>query len=160
METGFGKEELELSEIEAFWQEEPDLELDSGSLVPEMQTDEESHRYRRKPTNDLTFEQGRCQVVEEPLNVQAIPPEVERVWVYRYQPRYSMYKAGERLFILFSTPLHAGFPTPSPEGVEIAQEGRWEYLNPRTLCFRPAAGRITASQVTFRGEAHDIEGVS
>ena len=79
-------------------------------------------------------------------------PVVARAWVYRFAEK-------ERLFVLFTQPLPSGFPPVVPDGlVEVDQPGRWELVNPRTLCFQPAEAALRFQKLLVTGTPQPVEG--
>lgn len=87
-------------------------------------------------------------------------PEVSRVWVYGYRLDWPKDRDWERLFIVFSKPFCAGFPLQVPEGlVDLTLPGRWEALNPRTLCFRPDSRKIEFASVRVGDREFEVSDV-
>jgi hypothetical protein len=162
MEPGFKTEDLTEGEVEGFWQKEPSLELEPTPCVPEAQTSRNESRPRaahyRQGQGPVVFQEASCHSRDWSRTRAESRVVVDRIWVYKYESRYSSIEKGsESLFVVFAKPFSGGITLPTGLA-SISQDGRWEYLNPRTICFRPESGRVTASDVQIYGELYSVYG--
>ena len=163
MEPGLEPEAVNEIEVEEFWRGEQVLELDPAPCLPEAQEPDDYEmrqtEYKRQQREKTTppIQKKVCRTHPWTPDFDSSPAQVDRVWVYRHKGRSYLEEAVERLFVVFAKPFGGGLDLAS-DLVSISQSGRWEFLNPRTLCFAPAGGKVTASQVIIHGVSHSVWG--
>ncbi len=159
-DPGSQAEPLEAEQVSAFWEGcAPLVGEAKQAMAPSQKRDR--NPYRRQSRNaEPVFEKGDLTLEQSWEPEEAVAPEVCRVWVHGYQVDWPRDVDRERLFVVFSKPFCAGFPMEVPQGlVDLTLPGRWEALNPRTLCFRPHSRKIEFSRVTVGGKEFEVTDV-
>jgi hypothetical protein len=155
MEPGHGRssgDPLNERELEAFWGAIPLPKTRVRPPMPVQRPDQSYSSWSKRPKPARNFVAQKVKPERWQRHAQVQEPEVARAWVYRTVDK-------ERLFVVFAQPLPCGFPMQVPEGlVEVDQEGRWEMVNPKTLCFRPVETVLRFQQLLVNGKPHSVEG--